>query len=91
MEVVFISYDEAQKLIPFFKAAVKNPPYKEARENAQRVLRELELVRDLDYGPLPGRQCIFHNEDDRDWLLEVLHKLVYEPAGLYKGSHKVGS
>ena len=91
MEVVYVNYDEAQQLIPFFQAAVKNPPFKEARENARRILRELELVRDIDYGVLPGRQCIFHNEDDRNWLLEVLHKIVYEPEGRYGGSHRVDS
>lgn len=77
MEVVFISYDEAQQIIPFFKTVVKNPPYKEAREPARRILAELELVRSIDYSPLRGRQVILRSESDRDWLLEVLSDICY--------------
>ena len=77
MEVVFISYDEAQKLIPFFKAVAKSSPYKEAREPARRILQELELIRDLDYSPLRGSQVILRREEDKDWLLDVLAEICH--------------
>jgi len=78
MEVVFISYDEAQKLIPFFRAVAKSPPYKGAGEPAKRILQELELVRNLDYSPLRGRQVILRREEDKDWLLDVLARICHK-------------
>jgi len=90
MEVAYISYEEAQKLIPFFKAAIKNSPYKEAVESARRILRELEYIRDRNYSPLRGGQCIFSREEDKDWLLQVLHEYVYKPEDLYGGPKAEG-
>ena len=85
MEVVFLSYSDAQKLIPFFKAAVKSAPYAEAKESAQRILQELELVRNLSYEPLSGRQCILSKEEDKEFLLDALATVVYsEEMGFKK-------
>jgi len=77
MEVMYVSYEEAQKLIPIFKHVAKHGPYKEARASARRILQELELVRgDISYAPLSGCQIILRSEEDKDFLrdaLEVIH------------------
>jgi hypothetical protein len=81
MEVIYISYDEAQKLLPFFEAAAKCAPYKEARESSRRILQELEFVRDRDYSPLKGCQIILSREKDREFLLDALAWIVYSGEG----------
>ncbi len=75
MEVVYVSYEEAQKLIPIFEHAAKRAPYKEAQESAKRLLQELKLVRPLDYGPLRGRQVFLHRDDDKDFLVDALNEI----------------
>ena len=76
MEVVYISYRDAQTLIPFFKHAAERGPYKEAKESAKRILRELDLVRgDISYAPLSGKQIILRIEDDRDFLRDALEAM----------------
>ena len=73
MEVVYVSYAQAQKLIPVFKHIVKVGPYREVRESARRILSELELVRgDISYDPLEGRQVILRAEKDREFLQDAL-------------------
>lgn len=75
MDIAFVSYSEAQALIPFFRAAARGGPWRESRESAGRILQELELVRDRDYSPLKGRQVIFSKEEDKDFLLDVLAQM----------------
>ena len=76
MEVMFVSYQDAQALIPFFRHAADRGPYKEARESAKRILPELELVRgDISYAPLSGRQVFLKSEDDRDFLRDAIESL----------------
>lgn len=75
MEVVYVSYEEAQKLIPIMEHFAQKAPYKEAKESAKRLLPELRLVRDLDYGPLQGRQVILRREDDRDFLIDAIYEV----------------
>ena len=76
MEVIFISYQDAQALLPFFRHAAERGPYREARESAKRIIQELELVRgDVSYAPLSGRQVILRVEDDRDFLRDALESL----------------
>lgn len=76
MEVMYISYRDAQILIPFFKHAAERGPYKEAKESAKRILRELDLVRgDISYAPLKGKQIILRVEDDRDFLRDAVEEL----------------
>jgi hypothetical protein len=84
IEDIFLTYEEAQKLIPFFEYARRNAPYKEARESAYRILRELELVRDLDYSPLRGRQVILSRKKDREFLLDALANIIYAKEGRFK-------
>ena len=68
----YISYGEAQKLIPIFQYAKKSGPYRELRLMAGRILEELELVRgDIDYFPLRGDQ-VFLSRKDTELLLDAL-------------------
>jgi len=68
----YISYEEAQKLIPIFQYAKKFGPHRELRLMAGRILEELELVRgDIDYSPLRGDQ-VFLSRKDTELLLDAL-------------------
>ena len=76
MEVMYINYEEAQKLIPLFEHLSKYAPIKEAKESAQRILPELKLVRkDISYSPLKGRQIFLRNEMDRQFLIDSIAAL----------------
>ena len=76
MEVMYVSYEDARRLIPFFKHASDKGPYREARESAKRILQELELVRgDISYAPLAGRQVFLRVEDDRSFLRDAIASL----------------
>lgn len=72
--VTYITYEEAQRLKPFFEAAKTHGPYKEARESAGRILRELRHARSIDYSPLRGYQ-MFLGDKDHEFLLEVLDQM----------------
>jgi len=73
MEVVFVSYKEAQRLIPLFKHVSKYGPYEEARDSAKRILQDLELVRgDIGYEPFGGRQVILRSVRDREFLEDAI-------------------
>ena len=73
-EVTFVTYAEAQRLIPFFKFAKTSGPRKEIRESASRILRELGQVRDVDYGPSKGYQ-MFLREVDFEFYLDALNAM----------------
>lgn len=70
-KVVYVTYEEASRLGPFFSYARVHGPYKEARESASRILRELENVRQVDYSPLRGYQ-MFLKEDDYEFFIDSL-------------------
>lgn len=70
-KVVYVTYQEAQKLRPFFGYARKYGPYKEARESAMRIFQELENVRQIDYSPLRGHQ-IFLSPNDYEFFIDAL-------------------
>ena len=73
MEVIYVSYAQAQRLIPIYKHIIEHGPYKEAKESAKRILQELKMVRgDISYEPLEGRQVILRSELDRDFLMDSL-------------------
>lgn len=73
MEVMYVSYAQAQKLIPLMQYVAKAHEWKEARESAKRILQELELVRgDISYDPLSGRQIFLRSENDRDFLRDSI-------------------
>lgn len=73
-EVMYITYKDAQRLIPFLKVAVKHGPYLEAKESANRLLQEMVLVRgDIDY-TLGGRQMFLRSED-KEFLLDLMGSL----------------
>lgn len=80
MNVVWVTYSEAEALKPFFKAAQKYGPWKEARESAGRILSELECVQPVDYSPLRGYQ-MFLNEVDFDFYLEAVNRSRGEVSG----------
>lgn len=72
---IYVSYEEAQKLIPFFKHQSKHGPYREARESSQRILQELGYVKNRSYEPLSGKQVILTREDDRSFLMDTIAAL----------------
>ena len=72
MKVVYVTYEEAQRLRPVFKQLVRKAPWKEARESASRILEELSLVRKgVEYEPLEGKQIILQ-PIDYEFLTDVM-------------------
>lgn len=67
---VFVSYEEAQALIPIFEYYARDGQWKEVRADARIILKELRDVRDVNYGQLPGRQ-IFLEDDQADFFMRV--------------------
>ncbi len=53
---IFIDYEMAQKLIPFFMELRGSAPMVEARRASGRILDELDNVRNIDYGVTGGYQ-----------------------------------
>ncbi len=68
--VVYVSYDEAQKLIPIFEYYAREGPWKEVRTDALHILRELREVRNRSYAPLSGKQ-IFLTSSQYEFLNDV--------------------
>jgi len=68
---VYVSYEEAQKLIPVFQWLAKHGPYREVRDDAKAILGELKMVRPISYEPLKGRQ-IFLTERQYDLFTDVV-------------------
>ena len=64
MRVAYVTHEEAGRLEPLFRYAKEHGPYKEARESAGRILRELSNVRPVDYSPIGGYQLVL---DERDY------------------------
>jgi len=73
IHTAFISYEQAQKLIPVFRWYIKNAPWRTARHDASVIIMELENVRNIDYSPLPGYQLIVSERQ-----LEFLHDVMNE-------------
>jgi len=72
---IYVTYEEAQRLVPFFQHQAKHGPYREARESSQRILQELSYVKNRDYSPLSGKQVILTREDDRNFLMDTIGAL----------------
>jgi hypothetical protein len=70
-EYMYITYSDAQRLIPFYEKVAKEHPWKEVRESAKRLLRELRMVRDIDYSPASGHQLIL-NRVDHQFLMDTM-------------------
>jgi len=70
-KVMYVTYEEAQRLIPFFRYAKVHGPYREARESAGRILEELESAKQIDYSPFRGHQ-MFLKEDDYEFFIDSL-------------------
>ncbi len=68
---MIVAYEDAEQLKPFFEMAAVKGEHKEERESAKRVLRELEMVRDIDYYPMRGHQ-MFLSSVDHDFLKTVM-------------------
>ena len=73
-KIIYVTYEEARRLQPFFEYAKIHGPYKEARGSAARILRELGNVRQIDYSPTRGYQ-MFLKEDDYEFFLDGLHAM----------------
>jgi len=56
--VVYVSHEEAQKLIPVFEYYARGggKVWKEVRVDARAIVNELLGIRSVDYSPLPGQQ-----------------------------------
>ena len=62
MHTVYVTYEDAQELIPVFQWYVDNAPMRDARADARIILKELHNVPDQDFGPMPGKQIVFEKE-----------------------------
>ena len=71
---VIVSWDEAQRLLPIFKK-LREHEWKEVRESATRLYREMEDVRPQEYRPLGGKQ-IFLNKQDYEFMQDALDQTV---------------
>jgi hypothetical protein len=69
MRTVYVGYEEAQRLIPYFTYAKKEAPFKEVRESAIRLFEELHLVRPIQYD-LGGKQVVL-SEKDYDYFVDA--------------------
>lgn len=74
MHNVYVSYEEARKLIPIFKYYAKEGPWREVRADGSRLARELEDVENRDYSPLPGKQVNL-NEREYEFFVDVRSKV----------------
>lgn len=73
--VVYVTYEEAQRLQPVFRQLRQEAPWKEARESASRILEELSFVKkDVDYSTEGGKQLFLQNVD-YDFLMDVITQL----------------
>lgn len=54
---LFVSYDEAQKMLPFFRDLSETGRLARTRKAASSFVQELELVRNIEY-VLGGRQIL---------------------------------
>lgn len=70
--VLFVSYAEAERMMPFFEYAKVHGPYKEARRSAARILGELSHIRNIDYSPLKGAQ-LFLSEGDYEFYIDTIN------------------
>lgn len=59
---VYVSYGEAQKLIPIFEYYAREGQWKDLRQDARFILEELRGARSVDYSPLPGYQMFLSKE-----------------------------
>ncbi len=71
---VYVSYEDAQRLIPIFEYYVHEGPWKEVRSDARAILGELRDVRPMDYSPLRGQQ-IFLTEKQYEFFNDVVHEV----------------
>jgi len=74
LNVVYVDYEEAQRLIPIFDYYMKKGPWKEVRADASSILRELKDVREVDYAPLRGHQ-LFLTEEQYDFFIDVRNEM----------------
>jgi len=69
---VFVTYNEAQKLLPYFQYFSVEGPWRDLRTDAQAIVRELKDVRPIHTSdsPLGGKQ-IFLSERQFNLLNDV--------------------
>ena len=63
LRTIYITYQEAQSMVSFFRGAQKVAPYTEQRKISAHLAFELEDVRDIDYSPFRGCQLHFQEKD----------------------------
>jgi len=71
---IFIDYEMAQKLTPFFMEIRGSAPMVEARRAAGRLLDALGNIRDVDYGETGGYQLRLQ-EMDYQFLKDTIEAL----------------
>jgi len=64
LNAVYVSYEEAQKLIPIFRYYTHEASWKDVRSDASRILKELRDVRNISYR-LGGQQIFLTEEQYR--------------------------
>lgn len=60
--VVYVSYEEAQELLPTFRYLKERGPRKEVRLDASAIVRELEMVDDREYSKTGGKQIFLSSQ-----------------------------
>ena len=75
MRTDYVTYEEAQTLIPIFRYLEKEAPYVDLRKSAGKVLMALKRVRSVDYAPLRGYQIIL-DEREHDLLKKVMDEFL---------------
>ena len=72
--VIYVTYEEAQRLIPIFEYYTKEGPWKEVRTDARVIRDALKGVADRSYRPLRGMQ-IFLTEDQYSFFNDAASEI----------------
>lgn len=68
-EVVYVSFEEAQKLLSIFRHLAKHGQWAELRRQARTLIGKLGVVRPIDY--VLGGEQIFLSEKEHEFFLDV--------------------
>lgn len=74
LNAAYVSYEEAQRLLPVFEYYAKEGPWEKVRSDARAISGELRDVRNIDYHPLPGQQ-IYLTSEQYEFLQDVRAEL----------------
>ena len=76
LNVVYVSFEEAQKLLSIFHHLAKYGQWVELRRQARTIIEKLRVVRSIDYA-LGGDQ-LFLTEKEYEFFLDVRGALAME-------------